>query len=529
MQSMQKKSTIKCIFLMILIIGLVIHIVPYFYNRSLWIDEAFLVSSILQRSVVDMLLKPLDWGQSAPIGYLYIVKLFSLIGSGSELSLRLWSLLSFFGSVTVFFFLLKDVLGVKKPEVFTAIFAILPFYIYFSNEAKQYMSDNFFVILTVYLFGLYQRKKLSTITLSISYALIIWFSFSSIFFIAGSMLLITAQDISILFRGNGGKKVLKKLCVEASVAVSFALNYLFWLLPTSKNVGDPAFWEHLKFPLIPKSLEDYDLIIQMLEHITQPIRQAGLGLFIVVLVLTVVSFFGLRDKRRRGFIIMVILSSALILLASSLGYFPIIYRTVQFVSILLLILSAVGLDIVLTFLETVMPVSLKRKTGLLAILFMAYSVVILYEPILEAMYKITPDQSHVWGSEVKKSMEYLQKKTGSEDMIYINRFSIPVFQYETDYVVDIGDKAMPYIIDRYIYGSMIVIDGRDQPYIYDEKPDYTAIKEELKYIQDYDSVYIFSSHLEVGVIELLKGLRKYGSVTTVSNYYGTKLYHYLRG
>lgn len=72
-----------CIFLKCCIaVGVILRIVPYFYNRSLWADEAMLVSSICTRSFEELCATPLDWGQSAPIGYLYIVKILTSIGGG---------------------------------------------------------------------------------------------------------------------------------------------------------------------------------------------------------------------------------------------------------------------------------------------------------------------------------------------------------------------------------------------------------------------------------------------------------------
>ena len=97
------------LFLKICIVYTVIlHIVPYFYNRSLGYDEAMLVSSICTRSLSELVASPLDWGQSAPVGYLFVVKLFTMVWNTSEAALRIFSLFSAFMSMFLFWSFLKN-------------------------------------------------------------------------------------------------------------------------------------------------------------------------------------------------------------------------------------------------------------------------------------------------------------------------------------------------------------------------------------------------------------------------------------
>ena len=57
----------KQFFVALFMICIVLHAFQFYYNRSLWIDEAMLASSVMTREFGNLVATPLDWGQSAPI------------------------------------------------------------------------------------------------------------------------------------------------------------------------------------------------------------------------------------------------------------------------------------------------------------------------------------------------------------------------------------------------------------------------------------------------------------------------------
>ena len=114
-----EKFLLFCIF-----IGILLHIIPYFYHRSLWIDEAMLVSSICTRSFSTLIATPLDWGQSSPIGWLFIVKLLTSLFGTSVTVLRMWSLISCIISMFLIYLILKGKVKDNYALLITAIFMI---------------------------------------------------------------------------------------------------------------------------------------------------------------------------------------------------------------------------------------------------------------------------------------------------------------------------------------------------------------------------------------------------------------------
>ncbi|HAE59165.1 MAG TPA: hypothetical protein DCG54_06560, partial [Anaerolineae bacterium] len=90
--------------------GLVLRLRQYLSGRSLWLDEAMLALNIVERDFWG-LLKPLDYDQGAPLGFLLLEKLtISLLGNG-ELTLRLPSVIAGCLALVFFYLLLRHFLS----------------------------------------------------------------------------------------------------------------------------------------------------------------------------------------------------------------------------------------------------------------------------------------------------------------------------------------------------------------------------------------------------------------------------------
>src|SRR5215475_14295682 len=76
-----------------LFLGVGLRVREYLADRSLWIDELMLALGVNHRAVTD-LLRPLDFNQAAPAGFLVLVKSSTALFGNSELGLRLVPFLS---------------------------------------------------------------------------------------------------------------------------------------------------------------------------------------------------------------------------------------------------------------------------------------------------------------------------------------------------------------------------------------------------------------------------------------------------
>jgi hypothetical protein len=79
-------------FLMLIIIcGIALYARQYFFNRSLWYDEAAVSLDIIRLPTAQFLHQPMPYNQAAPLGFLLIERsLVSLLGTG-EYVLRAYS------------------------------------------------------------------------------------------------------------------------------------------------------------------------------------------------------------------------------------------------------------------------------------------------------------------------------------------------------------------------------------------------------------------------------------------------------
>src|SRR6056297_3075084 len=133
----------------------------YAANRSLWSDEAMLAFSFSKRNLMDLTSSILEYHQTAPILYLYIVKIITTIFGNSEFTLRIFSAFQYLGMLCLSFLLLKKVFKVKFAILYVAVISSLPIMIRYANEFKPYMNDCFCVLMVIYIHVLYFDKKLS--------------------------------------------------------------------------------------------------------------------------------------------------------------------------------------------------------------------------------------------------------------------------------------------------------------------------------------------------------------------------------
>lgn len=529
----KKSQYIEYFLILCIMIGIVLHIIPYLFHGSLWVDEAMLVSSVCTRSLLNLTASPLDWGQSAPIGYLYIVKILTIIWGSSTTVLRIWSLFTSLGCIGMVYLLLKDAVRKRYALLFTAIFALTDRFIYYGHEAKPYMSDNFCCLVVLFLWKKYKNNNLTLLKLALAYAVLIWFSFSAVFFIAACMILECFHIFGKLLRDKHNRGVyVSALWKCAIVLISFILNYFLWLAKTSDNAGGAGYWDLLKFPLIPQSLSDFVLIYKMAKQFLN--FYTKYTAILICCLFVIYLHYSIQKKTDLSKILVPFLLAILLLfVASYCGFYPIKDRLVQIYSIILLIFAAHAGD----FLEyTFVRNNYKRSCIYIGILTVTLAV-----SGMSGCKNLFARHVYHSGSEVAASMKYLKDNMTSDDTIYIFRSSIPVYTYETGYETSYqelnqlpNDKndssdllhALPYKKGSTIYGQTLVAYDYEIPYSYEYEINASAIEEDSALISACDSVYIFTSHGEAGIPALLNKIKEYGTVDVVCESYNTRLYHF---
>ena len=127
--------------LVLLVVGVALRLRLYLDARPLWLDEIWAALNIQGRSFAG-LARPLDYDQSAPVGFLWVERLALLIGGVNELALRAFPLLAGCLFLVVLWMLARRLLDVRGAALCLAFAALSPTLIYFSNEVKPYGPDS---------------------------------------------------------------------------------------------------------------------------------------------------------------------------------------------------------------------------------------------------------------------------------------------------------------------------------------------------------------------------------------------------
>lgn len=535
-----KRIIQKCVgmFLMLCIgVGLISHIVPYVFNRSLWIDEAMLANSICTRPLSQLVSSGLDWGQSSPVGWLFIVKLITMIFGISETALRMWSLITAFGCIALVYLLLSGKVENNYALLITAIFSLTDRYIYYSNELKPYMSDNFCCLMTLFVWQKYKEKKFSLLFVVIVFSVLIWFSFSAVFFVAACMVIECFGAINEHIRDTDNR-IFKRLGLCAVVLVSFILNYVFWLSKTSNNAGGTDYWAHLRFPL-PISLSNIVLILKMAHQFWAFYDIYIAALFIFLFLLYIIICIN-KKKDKSQLLVPFLISLLLLFTASFCGFYPIQDRLVQVYAIVAIIMAGYACGEIEIFHGALGEV---REIAWAKIFFYGILAGCLAIVGMGGCKNLFARHVYKSGSEVAESIKYLENNATDNDVIYVFCNSIPVYIYENEYQVSFSDlnsmpgsrnkqapgwPELPIQLDNTIYGQSLFTFYYQVPYSYEGEDNERAIAEDAQLILENDSVYLFTSHRERGISGLIEVLEEYGTVDVVVDSYDTHLYHFNR-
>ena len=104
--------------LILIIVGTILRVRQYLFNRSLWMDEAYLSSNIVPRSY-GTLLEPLNDNQGAPIGFLLLEELATAAFGDTEYGLRLVPLLAGIAALPLFYVAARRI--VDRTAAFTGL------------------------------------------------------------------------------------------------------------------------------------------------------------------------------------------------------------------------------------------------------------------------------------------------------------------------------------------------------------------------------------------------------------------------
>jgi hypothetical protein len=169
-------------------VGLYLRIRCYSAGSSLFLDECTLALNFQHRSYT-ALSQVLDYNQApAPLGFLYLVKALTDSAGFSEQVLRLLPLACGIGTIAAFYLLTRQILSGWALVAANLLICVNQNAIAYSAQAKQYSLELMVAVLMLLLsrplFDPDCRPKTFSIN-SLALGLLPWFSFSSVFVLAG--------------------------------------------------------------------------------------------------------------------------------------------------------------------------------------------------------------------------------------------------------------------------------------------------------------------------------------------------------
>lgn len=525
------------IFFCVTIAGVATSIYMNFVNRSLWLDEAALAFSFSKRPFLQLWDGPLEWLQSAPLGWLYFEKSLALLFGNTEFVLRIGSIFGFAMALVILFLLLKR-LNVSTALCLgaCAFYANMPFILKYSNVFKPYIFDGFIVLLAIYLFQLYSAGRLRAAILAVAWTLMIWFS-TPVAFIMGGLLL--SAGIFCLIEKDV-RRLGRLIAVGAVILLSFGLHYFLWLGDESIVSGMQAYWEDQNFPLIPTSLADLSKMLHMVAELT---THAG-SLRPLVLLMAAYTF-PMALYRRQTTLVGCYLGILLALFASWLNMFPIQDRMWCFLYGMLALLSFYSLAcienedafwhrlVLCLFLSFLFYPRYHFWVALLAFCISfavseilrseTYSSIRACLPVVFALILVfsVDGINHYWNSsdavfwireELNTEVEYLNQNLQSDEHVYVYHSSVPGFQYKNGY----ENNSIAGYENNVTFGKKTFDVGND-------------CEDEIANVIGWDKTYIASSHYTKKQLEkLLDAIHENGFLQLVSYEHQTPLWFFCK-
>ncbi|MCB1175076.1 MAG: glycosyltransferase family 39 protein [Leptospiraceae bacterium] len=427
----------------IIALGIILRLDQYLFNRSLWLDEAFFAVNIVDRSFLELLKAPLEYTSYArPPGFMLLAKLSVLLFGNSEFSLRLVPFLCGLSSLILFRRLARAY--ISKPAVSLALFffAISDALIFYATEFKQYSSDVLVVITLGLLAARYQNKPLTSrrlITLAMGGMLAIWFSFTSVFILAGIGLVLATP---FLIRKQWGP-VFKLGTVFLFWLGHFAVLYHYFIhVSTPVDRWMHQFWvvENAFGPpniSLETGLWFYNRFLQILANPggLGSIRLAGLVGLQLASLGVIIGCIALLIERKPT-LILVSLPAGLALGAAGLHLYPFSGRMLLFLTPMLYLVLAEGISKI----QINLPLSAASRQCCQAVLPGSASrqcfQAVLPKIILISFFVFFPVSRAIWHwfhprvmQEIKPVLAYVDQRRQRNDIVYLYYWAEPAFRY----------------------------------------------------------------------------------------------------
>ncbi len=187
-------------------LGVILRVLLFFINPSLFADESALVINIYNKSFFE-LFGALDFLQASPVGFTIIVKsLISIFNPQSDylrdLVLRIVPFISGMLALPAFYYLVRLIFKENRKAVLTSLFFLFfnPCVIYYCAQIKQYSTEMLVSIILLTFFYKMVCNKEYKWWYALIFAISPWFSYSSFFILAVGFLAVLISDRKLFIK-----------------------------------------------------------------------------------------------------------------------------------------------------------------------------------------------------------------------------------------------------------------------------------------------------------------------------------------
>ena len=390
--------------------------VQYFYNRSLWFDEALLALNIINRDFAG-LLSPLDYYQSAPVLFLLIERFFVQISGQGEMSLRAFPVLCSLFSVLLFYRIAPKLYPNKTTGLLaSSLFCLSPSLIYFSSEVKQYACDVLVLLLNYWVMFRHveEKKTFRHPTLSIVGIASVFLSNIAPVVLCTTGILLVAKGVRQ--RSFKNPENIKTYLVVASWMAAFAAYYFLFIAghPLQQHMTD--YWQKAFPPQNPFSIEFLKWCARAAKMVFTRILAfpEKYGLFALFVLGYVAALAHLFNSRKFELLFLLTAPVGLHFALAYFQFYPFDHRFMLYQTPLFAIGVSIGFYY---FYREIIEKRLKKRWPVL--LFLP-SAIFLFQLIAE--FPIERD-------EIKRSINFINKNIESGDNLYVYYGAAGAFRY----------------------------------------------------------------------------------------------------
>lgn len=397
-------SILPCL---VILLGILLRLKGFLANPSFEHDECAMAWNIKFKDYFE-LFGILRFLQVAPPFFSVITKFLTQFLGFSEMVFRLIPFLAGCLSIIAFYFLASKTLKVKST-IFWAVFlfAINQTLINFSFELKHYSLDVFFTIICLLFFvnlNIEKLNKIKSFIYGTFLATIPWFSFVSMFIIAGGFW-------NLLINKNKSD-LTKKTILILPVIISGLIYLKLYLINNYTGTSMISGWQNYFITLNP--IHFLHLLAESIRYLFFPIHYVLFALILFVWGLII------HYKEKSIFSNVAISSFIMFIIASFMHIYPFGERVITFLIPIYLLFMLKPLDLA----------SFDKKFKLFIILVLTFFIV--YPEITSA--EIFIHTKHISRGENPREMtKFLVENLKPNDNIFVNNASNTEFEYYSSF------------------------------------------------------------------------------------------------